>query len=290
MALRRGGGGARGRPRRRDRAPARRPPDRAARHLPRRQDHDGPGHRLAQPPPPAADPALRRLALRPGRRLPGALPILLPRRLPRRPADRPRLRQPAGGAGRTGARAGAGGCDLPLRRPCRGGHHLRMFLLHRPPGARAPDRRARHLHPPFRRLGRRRAAPLHHQVRRRGAAAGAAPWRPHPHPLLTERGGRRAARGRRPPHGRPPARPAADGARRLQGRPDDRPHPAPAGLAGGLRPAPGGRGPGAGRRRRPGSHGRTDHPPLHPRNPRAFWKTGTPAANSRWTRRCEPAS
>ncbi len=185
--------------------------------------------RRLQPIAPSAD-----WRVRPGRGLPGALPVLLPRRLAVRPAGHPGLRRPGRDPGRAGAVRRRGHRPPPPR----GGHDLRGVLLHRPAGAGAPHRALAAGGRALRRLGRRRCS-----CAGRPSTTTSGPFVGLPHAGRTRvrfsvnalagdhpRGGRHGpARG--PRRGAAPAGPG-----RLPGRADDRADHAGAGLARALRP------------------------------------------------------
>ena len=234
----------RGRRRCRHRRAVRRPAAVAARRGRPRRLRTGQAHArrrrgTAEQAPTAADPAERRLADRPRRGLPGALPVLLSGRLAvaaRRspgctrtfPRSSPRWTSSVGHGTVTSGLAGARG----------GGHHVRGLLLHRPARARTPHRVAVDDDRPRRhpRLAGPGGAAVHHEVRRRRTPARPAARRPHPGPGLGQR--RRGRQPLRRRHGPPAATHlGAPGARprRLPGGPDHRPDHAGARLARRLR-------------------------------------------------------
>ncbi|CAA9243399.1 MAG: Spore photoproduct lyase, partial [uncultured Corynebacteriales bacterium] len=272
------GGGHAGRPgppaHRRDPAPGRggraggraaavQPADRGARrHRPgdvrEGEGDDGGGGVPAVPADPAVDRAQRRLAGRPGRGLPRALPVLLPRRVADRPAGHPRVRRPRRHPGQ----------PRPVRRhgppPAGGGDDVRGLLLHRPARAGAPDRVVGPGGVVLRGVGRAGAAALDDEVRRRGVVRGPGARRAHPGPAQRERRpGQHPLRGRHRDRGGPAGRAAHAGPGRLPGRAHHRADHADAVLAGRVRRAAGRCRRRRGRGARPGPHRRADHPPVH---------------------------
>ena len=132
----------------------------------------GCGRRAAQRAEAASHPAQRGLAHRPGRGLPGALPVLLPRRLAHRAADDPRLRQPRRRPRRDRrARRPGNGHQRHARRAHEGTTFERPATPIRSRSSTSPARWP----PRSRPSAADSAAPvqpaLHHQVRRRRDAA-----------------------------------------------------------------------------------------------------------------------
>ncbi len=168
----------------------------SARGLPAREVDPRHRGRLGGQAPAAADPALGRLALRPGRGLSGALPILLPRRLARGAADHARLRQRRRDPRRPSGLCGQGRRHVGIGRPRRRGHDVRGLLLRRPARRGTPHGQLGGDDPLLRCLGRACAAALHHQVWRCRTAAAPRPRRPRAGAHVRQRTGADSLRGR----------------------------------------------------------------------------------------------
>ena len=171
----------------------------------------------------AADPAQRRLACRPRRGLPGALPVLLPRRVAGRAAGHAGLRRPRRDPRRARRVRRQRARHLRHRRPRARGDDVRGLVLHRPAGHRSRTSGPTTSPAPCS-CGRRRSSA--HGPCSTCRTAGA----PGSGRRSTRR--RRAVRGRHRPRRGPPGRARRPRPRRLPGGAHDRADHADRRLAG----------------------------------------------------------